>query len=110
MRPEIREILTNKEVNAIDQDPLGREGERVWKNGDLEVWAKPLKDGSRAVVLFNRGASEQEISVDWENLGYPDHFSAAVRDLWQHKDLGKFTGKFAASVPSHGVVMVTVKP
>jgi len=110
MRPEIREILTNQEVNAIDQDPLGREGERVWKNGDLEVWAKQLKDGSRAVVLFNRGASEREISVYWESLGYPDHFSAAVRDLWQHKDLGKFTGKFAASVPSHGVVMVTVKP
>jgi alpha-galactosidase len=110
MRPEIHDILTNKEVIAVDQDALGREGERIVKNGDLEVWAKQLKDGSRAVVLLNRGGAEQQISVNWENLGYPSNFSASVRDLWQHKDLGKFTGKFAAAVASHGVVMFTVKP
>jgi alpha-galactosidase len=110
MTPEIRDILTNKEVIAVDQDALGSEGRRVAKNGDLEVWAKQLKDGSRAVVLFNRGSSQQDIGVNWEDLGYPDHFSAAVRDLWQHKDLGKFTGKFSSPVESHGVVMVTVRP
>ena len=90
--------------------PLGREGERVAKNGDQEVWAKQLKDGSRAVILLNRGSAEQQIAVRWEDLGYPASFSASVRDLWQHKDLGKMTGKFASSVPSHGVVMVIVKP
>ena len=110
MTPEIREILTNKEVIAVDQDALGSEGRRVAKNGDLEVWAKQLKDGSRAVVLFNRGSAQKEIGVSWEELGYPDHFTAAVRDLWQHKDLGKFTAKFSAPVESHGVVMVTVRP
>jgi len=110
MTPEIRDILTNKEVIAVDQDALGSEGRRVTKNGDLEVWVKQLKDGSRAVVLFNRGSSLQDIGVSWGELGYPDHFSAAVRDLWQHKDLGKFTGRFSAPVESHGVVMVTVRP
>jgi alpha-galactosidase len=110
MRPEIHDILTNKEVIAVDQDSLGRQGERVAKNGDLEVWAKQLKDGSRAVILLNRGGSEQQISANWEDLGYPDSVSASVRDLWLHKDMGKFTGKFSASVASHGVVMVTVKP
>ena len=110
MRPEIRDILTNKEVIAVDQDALGREGERVAKDGDLEVWAKQLKDGSRAAVLLNRGPSEQEITVNWQELGYPEHLSAEVRDLWQHKDVGKFTGKFSASVASHGVVMVSVRP
>jgi alpha-galactosidase len=110
MRPEIHDILTNKEVTAVDQDSLGREGERVRKNGDAEVWAKQLKDGSRAVVLLNRGSAEQEISASWEDLGYPDHLSASVRDLWQHKDLGKFTGRFSAPVVSHGVMMITVKP
>ncbi len=110
MTPEIHDILTNKEVIAVNQDPLGREARRIAKDGDLEIWARPLKDGSRAVVLFNRGATTQEISVDWEQLGYPEHLSAAVRDLWQHKDLGKFTGKFSAPVESHGVVMVTVRP
>ncbi len=110
MTPEIHDILTNKEVIAIDQDALGREGRRVWKNGDLEVWAKQLKDGDRAVILLNRSSSEHEITVSWEQLGYPSHLSAAVRDLWAHKDLGKFTGKLSAAVASHGVVMVTVRP
>jgi alpha-galactosidase len=108
--PEIHDILTNKEVIAIDQDPLGREGRRVGKNGDLDVWAKQLKDGDRAVILLNRGSAEREITVNWEQIGYPSHLSAAVRDLWAHKDLGKFTGKFSAAVASHGVVMVTVRP
>jgi alpha-galactosidase len=110
MRPEIHDILTNKEVIAVDQDALGREGERVRRNGDTEVWAKQLKDGSRAVVLLNRGSAEQEISASWEDLGYPSAISASVRDLWLHKDLGKFAGKFSAPVVSHGVVMITVKP
>jgi alpha-galactosidase len=110
MRAEIHDILTNKEVIAVDQDALGHEGERVTKNGDLEVWAKQLKDGSRAVVLLNRGSAEQEITVNWEDIGYPSHFSASVRDLWQHKDAGRFSGKFSAPVVSHGVVMVTIKP
>jgi alpha-galactosidase len=110
MTPEIKEILTNKEVIAIDQDPLGREGRRVWKDGDLEIWARPLADGSRAVVLFNRGTSEQPIKVNWTQLEYPAHLPATVRDLWQHKELGKFSGEFSAPVASHDVVMVTVKP
>jgi alpha-galactosidase len=110
MSPEIHDILTNKEVIAVDQDALGRQGRRVWKGGDLEVWAKQLQDGGRAVVLLNRGASEQPITVNWEQIGYPSHLSAAVRDLWAHKDLGKITGKFSAPVASHGVVMVRVIP
>jgi len=110
MTPEIHDILTNKEVIAIDQDPLGRQGRRVWKDGDLEVWSKQLQDGSRAVILLNRGASSREITASWEQIGYPGHLSAAVRDLWAHKDLGKFTGKFSAPVESHGVVMLTIRP
>jgi len=110
MRPEIHDILTNKEVIAVDQDPLGRQAHRVAKDGDLEVWAKQLKDGSRAVVLLNRSGTEQEITANWQDIGYPANVSASVRDLWQHKDLGKMSGKFSTRVPSHGVVMVTVKP
>ena len=80
------------------------------KNGDLEVWAKQQKDGSRAVILLNRGSAEQEMSFSWQDIGYPDNLSASVRDLWLHKDLGKMTGKYSTKVVSHGVVMVTVKP
>ena len=103
-----RDLATR--LAEIPKDALGREGERVAKNADLEVWAKQLKDGSRAVVLLNRGGTEQEITTNWEDLGYPASLSASVRDLWQHKDLGKFSGTFSARVASHGVVMVTVRP
>ena len=110
MKPEIQQILTNREVIAVNQDPLGKQGRRVRKDGDLEVWAKQMQDGGRAVLLLNRGESDREIAVSWPDIGYPSHLSAAVRDLWQAKDLGSFKDKFAASVPSHTVVMVRVNP
>ncbi len=110
MKPEIQEILTNKEVIAIDQDRLGRQGRRVHKDGDLEVWARPLEGGNRAAVLLNRGTVEKSIAVNWVDLDYPSHVTAEVRDLWQKKDLGKFKDGFSAQVPPHSVVMITVKP
>jgi len=69
-----------------------------------------MKDGSRAAVLLNRSESAQEITATWEDLGYPKMITASVRDLWEHKDLGKMTAKFSARIAPHGVVMVTVKP
>jgi alpha-galactosidase len=110
MTPEIREILTNKEVIGVNQDALGREGERVWKDGDREVWSKQQQDGSRAVVLLNRGDSSQTIPLKWEQIGYPGHVPATVRDLWAHKELGKFAGEFSSTVPPHGVSMVSIRP
>jgi alpha-galactosidase len=110
MTPDIKEILTNSEVIAVNQDQLGHEGRRVAKNSDLEAWSKLLNDGSRAVILLNRGTSESAISVNWVQIGYTDHLSAKVRDLWAHKDLGSFTGSYSAKVPSHSVVMVKVTP
>ncbi|HEX8872671.1 MAG TPA: alpha-galactosidase [Candidatus Acidoferrum sp.] len=110
MAPDIKEILTNAEVIAVNQDKLGQQGRRVKKDGDLEVWAKRLADGSRAVILFNRGSAESQVSVAWEEVGYPGRLSAKVRDLWAHKDLGSFTGNFSARVASHSVVMVKVLP
>ena len=110
MSNEIKEILTNREVIAVNQDPLGLQGRRVKREGDREVWSKQLADGGRAVVLFNRGSQPAELSVSWTDIGYPQNLPAQVRDLWAAKDLGKLTGKFTADVPSHGVVMITVKP
>jgi alpha-galactosidase len=110
MTPEIKDILTNKEVIAIDQDKLGRQGHRISQNGDLEIWARPLSDGGRAVILFNRGTSESEINVTWEQIAYPNHLSAKVRDLWAHKDLGAFTGGYSTKVAPHSVAMLKVLP
>lgn len=111
MSSDIHDILTNKEVIAVDQDPMGKQGHRVKRSSDgAEVWSKQMSDGGRAVALLNRGASETKITVDWTDLGYPEHLNATVRDLWQHKNLDSAKGSFSASVPSHGVVMVLIHP
>src|SRR5439155_1354834 len=69
-----------------------------------------LQDGSRSVVLLNRDTSQREIAVSWEEIGYPSHLGAGVRDLWRGKDLGQFKEKYSASVAPHSVVMVRVAP
>ncbi len=108
MPPEIQEILTNKEVIAVDQDSLGRQGRKVKDLGDLEVWAKELKDGSRAVAFFNRGEKPDLLSVCWDQLGFPANSRVRVRDLWKHEDVGVFEGSYMVEVPRHGAVMVRV--
>ncbi len=101
------EILTNPEVIAVDQDPKGIQGHRISQVGPLEVWVKPLADGSQAAGLFNRGESVNPVTVKFSDIGVSG--SAALRDLWAHKDLGSFQDHYTASVPKHGVVMVKVK-
>jgi len=110
MSAETREILLNKEVIAVDQDPLGVAASRIWKDGDAEVWVRPLKGGGRAVVFFNRSTSPREIAVTWEQLHYPDSLKAKLRDLWQHKDIGTVAGRTSAVVGGHAVVMLTITP
>jgi alpha-galactosidase len=107
MNQEVKDILMNKEVIAVDQDKLGRQGTRVAKDGSKEIWSKPLADGGHAVGLFNRGNDSANITVKWDELGIKG--SHTVRDLWKHADSGKKSGEFTAMVPSHGVVMVKIK-
>jgi alpha-galactosidase len=99
-------LLTNDEVIDVDQDPLGRPGHRVAKEGPLEVWAKNLEDGSLAVGLFNRGDQQMTVSARWSDLGLTG--GRLVRDLWRQKDLGTFSGRFEAPVARHGVAMVRI--
>jgi alpha-galactosidase len=108
MNPETSAILMNKEVIAIDQDRLGKEAKRVAKDGDLEVWARPLADGSYAVGLFNRGPSSANVTARWRDVGFTG--KARVRDLWAHAGRGKMADRFSAEVPSHGTVMIKVQP
>ena len=59
------DLLGNREVLAVDQDPLGKAAKRVWRDGDVEVWARPLSDGAIAVGLFNRGPVAQKVAAKW---------------------------------------------
>jgi alpha-galactosidase len=101
-------LLTNDEVIDVDQDPLGKPGRRVWKQGPLEVWARELEDGSKAVGLFNRGEGTVEVGAAWADLGLSGR--QAVRDLWRQKDVGTFEGRYPAPVGRHGVVLVKLTP
>lgn len=104
MTPETKEILTNAEIIAVDQDPKGIQGRRVWQQGPLEIWAKPLADGSQAVGLFNRTESALQMTLDFGAIGTAS--SAKLRDLWEHKDLGTVKESYTVEVPKHGVVML----
>jgi alpha-galactosidase len=104
-------ILTNKDVIAVDQDPLGKQGRRVLKEGDLEVWVRPLQGGEYAAVLFNRGKAPADMKLAWDRLGLPAGQKADVKDLWSKKVTKNVSGSYAAGkVASHGVVMVRVTP
>jgi alpha-galactosidase len=107
MKPDTLAILTNAEAIAIDQDPKGLQGRVVWQEGPLEIWGKPLANGSTAILLMNRGEDTESITLNFKNVGV--FGSKKVRDLWAHKDLGQFTNSFSASVTQHGVVLVTLQ-
>lgn len=104
MTPETRSILLNKEVIAVDQDRLGKQGDRAYATGPLQVWTKPLEGGKLAVALFNGIGSPTRMTLRLAAVGW--HGPAAVRDLWAHRDLGEIPEDHTVMVPGHGVVML----
>ncbi len=106
MTPETKELLMNSEILAVDQDAKGVQGRRVWQEGPLEIWVKPLADGSQAVGLFNRSESAAKMTLDFKSIGAPA--AAKLRDLLDHKDLGTIQNSYSADVPTHGAVLVKV--
>lgn len=107
MTPEIKTILTNREIIALNQDPLGYQARRLKRDGNVDVWVKKLADGSTAVALLNRGDTESEGRITWSELGMSDD-TKSVRDLWQHQSLGKLKEKFTTRIPARAVVMVKI--
>ena len=106
MSPATRSILENKDLIAIDQDPLGKSAQRVKRAGDFEVWSKQLSDGGRAVALLNRGEAPGNASFEWTDLGYPSALTLSARDLWAAKELGRLKQSYSAEVPPHGTVVL----
>lgn len=105
MTPETVSLLTNREVIAIDQDRAGKQGDRVWEEGPMEIWAKSLADGSKAVGLFNRHPGPMKMRVDFSQVGIKK--AGHIRDVWNAKDLPP-ANDFDAIVPGHGVVLLRV--
>jgi alpha-galactosidase len=106
MTATTQRILMNKEAIAIDQDALGRQGDRLYQSGDLDVWTKPLSGGRVAVGLFNRSWSRRDVSIDLAQIGFQN--GASLRDVWKQKDLGHHSDIFTDTVPRHGVTLLIV--
>jgi alpha-galactosidase len=103
MSDATREILTNKEAIAVDQDVLGIQGSKKLDEGNFEVWTKPLKGGDYAVILFNRSNPTVSADVKWADLGITGKFKA--RDLWKKVDLGVSTG-YKGDIEKHDVLFL----
>jgi len=93
-------------VIAVDQDALGKQASPV-KLGDLEMWVKPLADGSVAVDVVNMGANESSATIKTSDLGLGTKVKSA-RDLWTHANVKFRDGAYTAKVPSHGTLMLRV--
>ena len=117
MTPETRDVLTNREVIAVDQDPRGAGGRPIIDRGHgLQVWLKPLANGAKAVALLNLRSDSVDAAVRWKEIGNPNG-PARVRDLWRHEDVGvhvdagkPYSTRLRAKVPPHGVVMLVITP
>jgi alpha-galactosidase len=107
MTPAITEILTNREIIAVNQDKDGRQGRRIAKSADQEVWARQLSGDAQAIGLFNRDGAPAKITVKWPDLGLKTVPSRA-RDLWTHSELKLDGAEYSVIVPAHGVVMLRV--
>lgn len=107
MSDSVKDILTAPEVIAVNQDARGIQGYKVFVDGELEIYNKPLADGTTAVLILNKGREISDITVTWDMIGL--YGKQPVRDLWQRKDLGTFKNSFTAkNLGEHGNMMLKI--
>jgi len=112
MSKSIKKILTNKEVIALNQDPLGKQGFKYGDFGDYEIWVKFLKDDELAIAFLNRGNRPINIVVNWKNVLRKTGLRKNVyklKDLWKHKIIGNTKSIFKAKIPSHDILLLRLK-
>lgn len=100
-------LLTNDEVLALDQDPLGKQATPVIKKGNIQVWVKELADGTKAAGIFNLGKESENFTLEFSDLGLKG--KVEMRDPWRQKNLGLKEDRLDTIVPSHGVVLLKLK-
>jgi alpha-galactosidase len=116
MSPQTAAILTDKELIAIDQDPLGAEGIKYAVRDSVEIWARPLQGGDWAICFLNRSSAPRPFSFHWDkesitdsvaNLTLDSHSTAYnIHDLWMKKVVGKTSKPFSATIPAHDVIVL----
>ena len=107
LTPEDKRILLNKEIIAIDQDPLGKAAERVVNEAGHQVFVRPLANGSHAVAILNSGDKAQRLSVSFKQLGLTGKYT--VRDVWQHRDIARGATKWGGKVQAHETKVLVLR-
>ena len=104
---EDKRILLNKEIIAIDQDPLGKAAERKVNQADHQIYVRPLANGSHAVAILNCGDKDKSILADFKQLGLNGKY--LVRDVWQHRDIAKKANRWKGTVKAHETKVFVLK-
>jgi alpha-galactosidase len=107
IKPDALQILLNKEVIAVDQDPLGVQGRQVRDADGIHVIVKPLKDGSRAVVVFNENDAARPVAVAASEIGLKPDMHYELRDLWAHTQANG-DGSIKVELPAHATAMYRI--
>ncbi|CAN6173813.1 unnamed protein product [Urochloa humidicola] len=110
MSNETKEILSNQNVIAVNQDELGVQGHKVQQDGDHEVWAGPLSGGRVAMILWNRGSTEASITAAWSSIGLNASTVVDAHDLWTDEVIASVQGELKETVDSHACKMYVVTP
>ncbi len=110
MTPEIRAVLTDRDVIAIDQDPLGKQGWRFRTETGREIWLKELSGGEWAVCLLNTGEAPADLAIDFPSMWVLGKGPFAIRDLWDKRDAGTTAKPFTKRLEPHDVALLRLKP
>jgi alpha-galactosidase len=110
MTDDILKVLTDKDVIAVDQDPLGKQGYRIIDEEGREVWVKELANGDWAVCMLNDSSTDTVMSLAWSDIPVLAGKTYKVRDLWAKKDLGTTKDNYSGSVVSHDVALFRLTP
>ena len=108
MKPEIKAILTNRDVIAIDQDPLGHQASRIYSDGEVDVWARHLSGGAMAVAILNAGSDRvatHPFHLDLAKLGL--HGAQQSKNLWTGNSV-ELTQNMPIILPSHDILLVRI--
>ncbi len=108
MKPEVKAILTNHEVIAIDQDRLGHEGTRAYSEGEVDVWTRHLAGGAMAVAVLNAGSdrwSSHPFHLDLAKLGL--HGPQTGKNLWTGEEI-TLTQDMPIEIASHDILLVRI--
>jgi alpha-galactosidase len=108
MTADTKALLMNKAVIAIDQDPLGKQGDRLRAEGPLEVWTKPLSGGAVAVGLFNRGEDIEPMTFTTKEIGI--RTPKSITNIWTGEHMAVSPNPLTVTVPKHGVILLQMEP